>query len=161
MNKELIDIASLNLGKPVYRMTLRPVLVLVIMTTFGLSLVLAGIKDILVNWGIILFGTIILILVIVNLVKVKDRKIADLYDELLVIYDAEDQTKGFLLPFSDIETWEFKSDAAFGDKMVFLLKNNEYYVLENYRGRKLISMLHKVAPEKEVKNSLFKFFKKK
>ncbi len=161
MNKELIDIASLNLGKPVYRMTLRPILVLVIMTTFGLSLVLAGIQNFGLNWGIILFGTIILLLVIINIVKVKDRRIADLYEDLLVIYDAEDQTKGFLLPFSDIETWEFKSDAAFGDKLVFLLKNGEYYVLENYRGRKVIAMLHKKAPEKEVKNSLFKLFKKK
>ena len=161
MNKELINIASLNLGKPVYRMTLRPILVLIIMTTFGLSLVLAGIQNFGINWGIILFGAIILILVVINVLKVKDRRIADLYEELLVIYDVEDQTKGFLLPFSDIETWEFKTDAAFGDKLVFLLKNGEAYDLQNYRRRKVISMLHKKAPEKEDKNSLFKFLKKK
>ncbi|KAF0226443.1 MAG: hypothetical protein FD133_221 [Erysipelotrichaceae bacterium] len=160
MNKELIDITSLNLGKPVYRMTLRPILVLVIMTTFGLSLVLAGIQNFGLNWGIILFGTIILILVIIFILKVKDRRIADLYEELLVIYDFEDQSKGFLLPFSDIETWEFKTDAVFKDTLVFLLKNGETYVLENYRGQKVISMLHKKAPEKEVKNGLLKIFKK-
>ena len=161
MTKELVDVGSLHLDKPVYRITLRPTVVLICMALFGVLFIVGGSWGFGFNWSLVLFGIIIIALVIFAFLKVKNRIIADLYNDQLVIYDEEDQTKGSQLFFSDIQTWEFKSDSRVGNQILFSTQDGTPIVIQTSKTREILTVLRKKIPAKEVRNNVIKFFKKK
>lgn len=161
MMKESVTIESLNLDKPVYQITLRPTYVLIFTALFGVLFIVGGSWGFGFNWSLVLFGIIIVALVIFAFLKVKNRIIADLYKDQLVIYDEEDQTKGFQLFFSDIQTWEFKSDSRVGNQIIFLTQDGAPIVLQTSKTRETLTVLRKKIPAKEVRNNVIKFFNKK
>lgn len=161
MTKEMTDIASMNLEKPLYRLTLRPTLVLSIMVVLGSLLIIAGVTQGAINWGLIAFGVYVLGIVIFPIITVKNRIVCDLYDDFLIIYDKKDNTKGFKVTFDEIRTWQYKTGVALGDSLIINLEDGESFALESFKARKVIAMLFKRIPEKEIHKDVFKFLKKK
>jgi len=162
MTKELTDIASMNLDKPLYRLTLRPTFILSFMAVFGTVLIGAGLtQGAGVNWGLIAFGVYVLGMVIFSVVVVKNRIVCDLYDDFLIVYDKKETTKGFKVTFEEIKTWQYKTGVALGDNLIISLEDGESFALESFKARKVINMLFKRIPEKEIHKDVFKFLKKK
>ncbi|KAF0224579.1 MAG: hypothetical protein FD133_1537 [Erysipelotrichaceae bacterium] len=161
MTKEMTDIASMNLEKPLYRLTLRPTLVLSIMVVLGSLLIIAGVTQGAINWGLIAFGVYVLSMVIFPVITVKNRIVCDLYDDFLIIYDKKDNTKGFKVTFDEIKTWQYKTGVALGDSLIINLEDGDSFALESFKARKVIAMLFKRIPEKEIHKDVFKFLKKK
>lgn len=162
MAKELIDIDSMNLDKPLYRLTLRPTFILSFMAVLGLVLIIAAVtQGAGVNWGLIVFGVYVLGMVIFSVVMVKNRIVCDLYDDFLVVYDRKENTKGFKVTFEEIKTWQYKTGVALGDNLIINLEDGESFALESFKARKVINMLFKRIPEKEIHKDVFKFLKKK
>lgn len=157
----MTDIASMNLEKPLYRLTLRPTLVLSIMVVLGSLLIIAGVTQGAINWGLIAFGVYVLGIVIFPIITVKNRIVCDLYDDFLIIYDKKDNTKGFKVTFDEIKTWQYKTGVALGDSLIINLEDGESFALESFKARKVIAMLFKRIPEKEIHKDVFKFLKKK
>ena len=161
MTKEMTDIASMNLEKPLYRLTLRPTLILSFMVVLGSLLVIAGVTQGAINWGLVAFGVYVLGMVIFPVITVKNRIVCDLYDDFLIIYDKKDNTKGFKVSFDEIKTWQYKTGVALGDSLIINLEDGESFALESFKARKVIAMLFKKIPEKEIHKDVFKFLKKK
>lgn len=162
MTKEMTDIASMNLEKPLYRLTLRPTLVLSFMAILGALLIITGFtQGSSINWGLIVFGAYVLGMVIFPVITVKNRVVCDLYDDFLIIYDKKDNTKGFKVSFEEIKTWQYKTGVALGDSLIINLEDGESFALESFKARKVIALLFKRIPEKEIHKDVFKFLKKK
>lgn len=161
MTKEITDIASMNLEKPLYRLTLRPTLVLSLMAVLGTVLIITGFIQGTINWGLVAFGVYVLGMVIFPIITVKDRIICDLYDDFLIIYDKKENTKGFKVTFAEIKTWQYKTGVALGDSLIINLEDGESFALESFKARKVIAMLFKRIPDKEIHKDVFKFLKKK
>lgn len=160
MTKELIDIASLNLGKPKYRLTLRPTFILTLMGALGIALILTGIWGFSFNWGLLIFGLYLVGMVAFSVLTVKNRIVCDLYEDMLVLYDKKDNTKGFKIDFDEIKTWQYKTGVALGDNLIITLQDGESFVVESFKARKVIEMLFKKIPDKEIHKDVFKFLKK-
>jgi len=161
MTKEITDIASMNLEKPLYRLTLRPTLVLSLMAVLGIVLIITGIIQGAINWGLVVFGVYVLGMVIFPVITVKNRIICDLYDDFLIIYDKKENTKGFKVSFDEIKTWQYKTGVALGDSLIINLEDGDSFALESFKARKVIAMLFKRIPDKEIHKDVFKFLKKK
>jgi len=159
MTKEYTDVASMNLGKPSYRLTLRPTFVLAATAVFGTAVLIAGLW--LWSWGLILFGLYFLGTVLFSVKTVKDRIVADLYEDSMVLYDKVDNTKGLLIRFDEIHTWQYRTGVALGDTLTITLENGDSYNVESFKARKIIAYLFKRIPDKEIHKDLFKFMKKK
>jgi len=160
MSKEMTDIATMNLGKPLYRLALRPTFVLAMMAILGSTLILTGVWGFSFNWGVLIFGLYIVGMVVFSVVMVKDRIVCDLYDEFMIIYDKKDQTKGFKVTFEEIQTWQYKTGVALGDNLIITLADGESFAIESFKARKVINVLFTKIPEKEIHKNLFKFLKK-
>ena len=91
---------------------------------------------------------------------VKDRPVCDLYDDFMIVYDKKDATKGFKVTFEEIQTWQYKTGVALGDNLIITLSDGESFALESFKARKVINMLFKRIPDKEIHKDLFKFLKK-
>lgn len=159
MTREFTDVASMNLGKPSYRLTLRPTFVLAATAIFGTAVFGAGIW--LFNWGLILFGLYFLGTVVFSVMTVKDRIVADLYEDSMVLYDRIDNTKGLLIRFEEIHTWQYRTGVALGDTLTINLEDGNSYNVESFKARKIIAYLFKRIPDKEIHKDLFKFMKQK
>ncbi|NTW96876.1 MAG: hypothetical protein HGB31_09695 [Erysipelotrichaceae bacterium] len=160
MNKEMTDIASMNLEKPLYRLTLRPTFILSIMAILGVTLILTGVWGFSFNWGVLLFGLYVLGMVVFSVIMVKDRIVCDLYEDYMIVYDKKDQTKGFKVTFDEIQTWQYKTGVALGDNLVITLDSGESFALESFKARKVINVLFRRIPDKEIHKNIFKFLKK-
>jgi hypothetical protein len=162
MTKEITDIASMNLEKPLYRLTLRPTLVLSLMAVLGTVLIITGfMQGSSISWGLVAFGVYVLGMVIFPVVMVKNRNVCDLYDDFLIIYDKKENTKGYKVTFAEIKTWQYKTGVALGDSLIISLEDGESFALESFKARKVIAMLFKRIPDKEIHKDVFKFLKKK
>ena len=101
MKKPYEFLENLNLPQPMYRLTLRPTVVLIAMAALGVIVLIAGFWNFKPNGLLIFFGLYFIGMVVFSVVMVKDRIIADLYDDQVVLYDKQDQRYGVIIPLSE------------------------------------------------------------
>lgn len=161
MKKSYEFLETLNLPTPMYRLTLRPTAVLIAMATLGVVVLIAGFWNFQPNWLLIFFGLYFIGMVVFSVMVVKDRVVADLYDDQVVLYDKQDQRYGVIIPLNEVESWKYQTGVATGDTLTITLTNGEVFVVESFKSRKIVRHFYKRLPEKEQRRKIFDVLNKK
>jgi hypothetical protein len=161
MKKPYEFLENLNLPQPMYRLTLRPTVVLIAMASLGVIVLIAGFWNFKLNWLLIFFGLYFIGMVVFSVVMVKDRIVADLYDDQVVLYDKQDQRYGVIIPLSEVESWKYQTGVATGDTLTITLENGEVFAVESFKSRKIVRHFYKRLPEKEQRRKIFDVLNKK
>ena len=161
MKKPYEFIEKLNLPQPMYRLTLRPTVILIAMASLGVAVLIAGFWNFKPNWLLIFFGLYFIGMVVFSVVMVKDRIVADLYDDQIVLYDKQDPRYGVVIPFSEVESWKYQTGVATGDTLTITLTNGEVFAVESFKSRKIVRHFYKRLPDKEQRRKIFDVLNKK
>ena len=161
MKKSYEFLEKLNLPTPMYRLTLRPTVVLAAMASLGVVVLIAGFWNFKINWLLIFFGLYFIGMVVFSVVMVKDRIVADLYDDQVVVYDKHDQRYGVIIPFAEVESWKYQTGVATGDTLTITLNNGEVFSIESFKSRKIVRHFYKRLPDKEQRRKIFDVLNKK
>ncbi|MBQ5445007.1 MAG: hypothetical protein IIU29_07460 [Erysipelotrichaceae bacterium] len=73
-------------------------------------------------WGII-FGLVPIALGVMAIIRIKDYRTMDIYDDSIVIYTDPSCEKAVKIPYEDIEQWSSESQANAADAIMLVLKN--------------------------------------
>jgi hypothetical protein len=161
--KKSINVASLNLDKPIYRVTIRPVVAYVLACLFGAALITWGLLPP-QNWeslGLIIVGFAVIGRVVFLIVTIKDKILADLYADFILVYDPSDVNKADRIDFTEIRDWEYKSGLGYGESLIFQFTYNDPIIIESLKIRPVVKYLNKQIPDKRIRPKFAKYFKKK
>ncbi|MEI7668174.1 MAG: hypothetical protein WCI62_04220 [Erysipelotrichaceae bacterium] len=161
--KKSINVASLNLDKPIYRVTVRPVVAYIIACLLGTVLIVWAIfstPDI-NSLGLVIVGFAVIGRVIFLIVTVNDKILADLYADFILVYDPNDATKADKVDFTEIRDWEYKSGIGYGESLILQFTYNDPIIIESLKIRPVVKYLNKQIPAKRIRPKFAKYFKKK
>ncbi len=94
----------------------------------------------------ILFGGFLLILSSLVFFKVKDHKVMDVYDDALILYDNQDETRVLRLTLDEIVEWNVNRDENY--LITLKLKDGEQLGAQTFQVNEVHSLLKKVLPGK-------------
>jgi len=162
MNKN-VNPTSLNLDKPIKRITIRPVREYIISCIFATGFMVFGFLPPYEYYNLVIIGVCLAIYgrVIYLVVKVKDRVVADLYADYILVYDSKNAKKTKRVDFKDIKDWEFQRSMGYGESLIFTFAKSEPVIIESLKIGPVVSYLKKNYAEKRIRPKLSKFFKKK
>jgi hypothetical protein len=161
--KKSINVASLNLDKPIYRVTIRPVVAYVIACLLGAVLIAWALLTT-PDWeslGLIIVGFSVIGRVVFLVFTVKDKILADLYADFILVYDPNDANKADRIDFTEIKDWEYKSGIGYGECLIFTFAYNDPIIIDSLKIRPVFKYLKTHLSEKRIRPKLTKYFKKK
>lgn len=118
----------------------KPTIAIWTMFAFGLALLFTPL------W---LLGILILILVGAVVFLIPNRKVLDIYEDGILIYDRNEQDIAQDIRFNIIKEWKIQSGKASGVMLILLLEDDYYACCEVNNSTKLVSILNGLIPEKE------------
>lgn len=127
------------------------------------------------NLFVRILGVFFLIMAIAVLYAMKDKKVAEIYSDGVLIYNSKNQEYAYFLDYNDVKMWKVDHEEGH-DSIIFTLNstyrtgfdtfqsNKAYRALQKYIGNKdekiiRAEELRKVGPSdliKRIKNRLFK-----
>ena len=161
MQKNYQSIQDFHLPEPIYRLTLRPTLYLIIIFVIGVAVFVYGILAPQINWLLIIFGLYFAGMPVYSSFIVKNRIVADLYEDSILLYDRFDQTKGVQLKFEEVKSWKYTTGVATGDTMTITMQDDQVYLLESFKSNRIIKHFFARIPEKEERRKIFDILRNK
>lgn len=131
---------SEEIRKIVKSFMFKPVLAIWTMFALGLVLLLTPL------WPL---GIVILLLVTVVLFFIPNRKVMDIYDEGILIYNRNDADLAQDIRFDNIKEWKIQTGKSSSILLILWLENDDYAYSEVNSGSKLVRILNNIIPEKE------------
>ncbi len=121
--------------------------------TASYVMIAAGIGVIVLSrnfWGIVL-GIIPIALGVMAIIRIKDYKTMDIYDDSIVIYTDPSWEKAVKIPYDDIEQWSSESQANAADAIMLVLKNGLTVYKNTFQIEKATKALLENLEKKEKK----------
>lgn len=109
----------------------------------------AGVAMLFIN--ILLFrilGAFFILMAIVVYFGIKDKKVVDVHEKGLVIYNSSNQSLAYYLDFNDIKMWEVNHDNGH-DSIIFTLTDNQRAVIDTFQIEKAYDAIDKQIHDKE------------
>ena len=97
----------------------------------------------------IITGLVILVAVFFALTKVKDRRVVDMYDDCLVIYDEKDPELARKLLLEDIYEWTIRDSNQNASCAIFTMNYGERITRNTFQLVKCYNTLRDLMPDKE------------
>lgn len=107
------------------------------------------------SWLLKAFGIIFVAYTIFVFVKFKDRTVADVYKEFLVVYDPEDANLATVIPWDEMKSWDMKVSQTQEDSIFVETKDNEVIVINMFGIGRLGQYFRKFVFDKN-KNEIYK-----
>ena len=98
--------------------------------------------------GIIL-GIIPIVIGVLAIIRVKDYKTMDIYDDSIVIYTDPSCEKAVKIPYEDIEQWSVEGQASAADAIMLVLKNGLTVYKNTFQSEKAAKALLEKLEKKE------------
>lgn len=98
--------------------------------------------------GIIL-GIIPIVIGVLAIIRVKDYKTMDIYDDSIVIYTDPSCEKAVKIPYEDIEQWSVEGQASAADAIMLILKNGLTVYKNTFQSEKAAKALLEKLEKKE------------
>lgn len=99
-------------------------------------------------WGYLL-GAFAIGIALFVLLKVKDYKVMDIYDDSIVLYADEEAAKAAKIPYDDIIEWTIQNNASGVDAVMLKLKSGEVIYKNTFQVGKCYDALMKFISAKE------------
>lgn len=122
----------------------KPILGSLLLLVFGVAALLMRSA-----FGYVLGGLVVLMSLIM-LFGMKDRKVLDIYSEGVVAYEKGNDSKAVYFTYDMVIEWSVERTAGGTQVVAFLLKGNRYVIKETYRMRGFRNLLKKHMPDTEV-----------
>ncbi len=97
----------------------------------------------------IILGLFFLILDLIVLFAVKDYKVMDIYENGVLIYDLENTSLVYFLPFDQISKWTVKRENGANDAVYFQLTSQAEIYKNTFQSAKAFRCLNSLIGEKE------------
>lgn len=95
-----------------------------------------------------LLGMFFIGMAVLVIYTVKDKKVADIYDNGVLIYNPKKEGYAFFLKYKDVKMW--KVDHSEGhDAIIFTLHNSYRTGFDSFQANKAFNAINKYIPEKE------------
>ncbi|MBO4919114.1 MAG: hypothetical protein J5365_03050 [Erysipelotrichaceae bacterium] len=95
-----------------------------------------------------LLGILMIALAALVLLKVKDYKVMDIFDQGIMFYGDVDAKYAYFLPFDDIVMWKMEREAGH-DSIVFDLGSGMKIIKDTFEANKVYKTLYPLIREKE------------
>ena len=95
-----------------------------------------------------LLGAFFILMAVLVYVFVKDKKVADIYDDGCLIYHTDDQNLGYFIKYDDISEWEVSHEYG-RDSIIFTLKNGNRAYFDTFQANKAYDVLDEAIHDKE------------
>ena len=143
-NEELQNIEEIRpAGKPLKAITYKPYIACYVAITAGIGMLF------LKHWAFIVLGVFFVGIALFVLLKIKDRNVIDIYQEGVLIYGLEDNTKGMYVRYDDIVEWSAKSSQGGSECVYFVLTDGRHIYKDTFQAIIAYRQLNKLMPEKE------------
>lgn len=121
----------------------KPILGCLLLMVFGVAALVMR-----TTFGYIL-GGIIIVMSLIMLFGMKDKKVLDIYSEGVVVYAKESDTQAMYIPYDMISEWSVERTTSGTQVAAFLIKGKQYVYKETFRMRGFKSLFKKFMPDKE------------
>ncbi len=131
-----------DLGKPLKEITFKPKLTIYVVMAISVVLCITMI------WPLVVLGVFFLLMAWYVSVNLPDRKVMDIYQGFLVIYEV-DSEKVRKINFEEIEEWSCKAGKSGADSIMLRLTDGEVLYKDTFIINKAYRCLMKLLKEKE------------
>ncbi len=150
-----VDVSTLELSeKAKATIRLKPTGTIAIMFIVSVVLIITQVMV------LMLLGAFFLGFCILSYFFGKDRKVIDVFEEYVIVYDNENPEIGYKINFSDITEWRFHTVANGADYMLINLENEGYITIDSYNSQKVAKYFMNKIPDKEYNRKILNNFKK-
>lgn len=99
---------------------------------------------------LIILGSFFILMALVVIFFVKDKKVCDIYSKGVLLYNPNDSNYAWFLKYDDVKEWEVSHPEGH-DFVVFTLKDLNKIGFDTFQANKAYKTLYKYIPEKEAK----------
>ena len=146
-NEELQNISEIKpAGQPLRTITYKPYTACYIGTAAGIGMLFLR------NWIFIVLGLFFIALALFVLLKIKDRKVLDIYQDGVLIYGLEDSSRGMYLRYGEVAEWSTKSAQGGSECVYFVLEDGRQIYKDTFQALTAYRQLIKLIPEKETEH---------
>ena len=143
-NEELLDVNEIRPeGTPLKSITYKPYFPCYVAIAAGVGFILIR------QWAFIILGIIFIGLAAFVLFRVKDRKVIDIYQQGVLIYGMDDDSKGIYLNYDQISEWGAKSSQNGSECVFFVVEEGQRIYKDTFQAMAAYRELNKLIPEKE------------
>ncbi len=154
-------------GNKVKSIGYKPVFATIVIAILAICLIAT------LNWAAIVLGAFILIIDIVTIICVKDRTVMDIYDQGVLLYDSDDNSKAYFIDYDDVQRWTAKKNNGANEAIYFKLNDGTEIYKNTFQSSKAFRQLNLLIGDKEelaiksknlqvsIKNPFKDWFKKK
>ena len=131
-----------ELGKPLAEISYKQKSAVYVVVVLSLLLCIT------LRWELVVLGVILLLMAMYVAFKVPDRKVIDIYDSFLIVYDFEGAL-GEKIDYDNIVEWSCRSDQTGNSGIILRLDNGEVISKDTFMVTKAYRSFNKVIKEKE------------
>ena len=143
-NEELRDINEIKpAGNPIKAITYKPFFACYVCIAAGIGMLLLR------QWAFLILGAIFIISAGFVLLKIKDRKVLDFYQDGVRIFGTGDDTRGLFVRFDDLKEWTTKTAQGGSEAVYFLLNNGVQIYKDTFQSSAAYRELIKLQESKE------------
>lgn len=143
-----IKVIDIPKGELIKRLNNKQLINFIVPFTIGFLMLFGG-------WLLRVFGLIFVGYTIFVFIKFKDKVVADVYQDFLVVYDREDENLATVVFWDEIETWDLKVSQNQEDNLYVENKDNEILNISMFGIGRLAVYFRKFVFDKN-KNEKFK-----
>ncbi len=143
-NEELRDIKEIRpVGNPIKAITYKPYFACYVCIAAGIGMLLLR------QWAFLILGAIFIASAVFVLLKIKDHKVLDIYQDGVLIYATGDETKGMFIKYDDLKEWTTKTAQGGSEAVYFLLSNGLQIYKDTFQASAAYRELIKLQENKE------------